>query len=170
MTMGIVVLPTTLQLPSGYGFPSTDPAAAASTTAGASATSTSTSPPADIVSISNTWDTGTFTADTGDVYRLADLLQGTAPTGQTVAGYRVALGSGSGSLWLNGAKVGDNTTFTADEFSQLTYMAGDDQSQQSIVAVAQLGTPLSNGTLSQVIDSPAIQINANVTGTRSITP
>ena len=166
--MGIVVLPTTLQLPSGYGFPSTDPAAAASTTAGASATSTSTSPPADIVSISNTWDAGTFTADTGDVYRLADLLQGTAPTGQTVAGYRVALGSGSGSLWLNGAKVGDNTTFTADEFSQLTYMAGDDQSQQSIVAVAQLGTPLSNGTLSQVIDSPAIQITANVTGTRSI--
>jgi hypothetical protein len=166
--MGIIVLPTTLQLPSGYGFPSTDPTAAGSTTAGASATPTSTSPPADIVSISNSWDAGTFTADTGDVYRLADLLQGTAPTGQTVAGYRVALGSGSGSLWLNGAKVVDNTTFTADEFSKLTYMAGDDQSKQSIVAVAQLGTRLSNGTLSHVIDSPAIQITANVTGTRSI--
>ncbi len=166
--MGIIVLPTTLQLPSGYGFPSTDPASAGSTTAGASATPTSASPPADIVSISNTWDAGTFTTDTGDVYRLADLLQGTAPTGQTVAGYRVALGSGSGSLWLNGAKVVDNTSFTADEFSKLTYMAGDDQSKQSIVAVAQLGTRLSDGTLSHVIDSPAIQITANVTGSRSI--
>ena len=71
-------------------------------------------------------------------------------------------------MWLNGAKVVDDTTFTADEFSKLTYMAGDDQSKQSIVAVAQLGTRLSDGTLSHVIDSPAIQITANVTGSRSI--
>ena len=36
------------------------------------------------------------------------------------------------------------------------------------VSPAQTGKLLPNGTLSQVIDSPAIQITANVTGTRSI--
>lgn len=34
--------------------------------------------------------------------------------------------------------------------------------------MAQLGSRLANGTLSNVTDSPAVQITANVTGTRSI--
>ncbi|MEA2742807.1 MAG: hypothetical protein QOG25_1178, partial [Acetobacteraceae bacterium] len=57
---------------------------------------------------------------------------------------------------------------TANEFAQLTYTAGEDGTQQSLVVVAQTGTRLANGSLSQVTDSQAIQISASVTGARSI--
>jgi hypothetical protein len=111
---------------------------------------------------------GNFTAIAGDIYRLGDLFKGTASTGQTVAGYRVALGGGSGQLLLNNVDVSGRTSFTADEFAHLTYTAGADQTQQSLVVVAQTGKRLANGSLSQVVDSQAVQIIASVTGTRSV--
>ena len=49
---------------------------------------------------------------TGDIYRMNDLFKGSAPTGQTIAGYRVALGAVAeghtgGDLRLNGVSVLD---------------------------------------------------------------
>ena len=111
---------------------------------------------------------GNFTAVSGEGYRLSDLFQASAPSGKKVVQYRVALGDGSGHLWLNGTDVSARTTFSASDFAKLTYTAGDDGSQQDLVVVAQTGTVLQNGTLTQVTDSTPVQIMADVTGTRSI--
>ena len=112
---------------------------------------------------------GNFTAAGGDVYRLNDLFSASAPTGQTIAGYRVVLQGSSGQLLLNGTPAPANqTSFTADEFAHLTYAAGDVGTQQNLIVAAQLGKLLANHTLTQVVDSPAVQITANVTGSRSI--
>ncbi len=112
---------------------------------------------------------GNFTAAGGDVYRLNDLFSASAPTGQTIAGYRVVLQGSDGQLLLNGKPPPANqTSFTADEFAHLTYVAGAVGTQQNLVVAAQLGKLLANNTLTQVVDSPAVQITANVTGSRSI--
>jgi hypothetical protein len=111
---------------------------------------------------------GNFTAAGGDVFRIGDLFHGSAPAGKTIAGYRLALGDGGGKLTLNGADVSGRTSFTADEFAHLSYMAGAEGSRQSLVVVAQTGTRLKNGTLTQTVDSQAVQINSDVTGSRSI--
>jgi hypothetical protein len=111
---------------------------------------------------------GNFTAVAGEAYRLDDLFGGTAPSGQTIAGYRVAVGDGSGQLLLNGQPVDGQTTFTADQFAHLTYEAGASGTQQDIVVAAQTGQRLSNGTLTQVTDSPAIQITATAAQIGSI--
>jgi acetolactate synthase regulatory subunit len=160
--MNLGVTPFTIQLPAGFNFP-----ASSSGTPGATASGASTVP-VDTVSVSSTRDTGTFTAVAGDTFRLGDLFAGSAPTGQSIAGYRVATGSGGGQLLLNNVDVSGRTSFTADEFAHLTYTAGDDGTQQSLVVVAQTGTRLANGTLSRVTDSQAVQITAAVTGSRSI--
>jgi hypothetical protein len=82
-----------------------------------------------------------------------------------------------GDLQLNGVSVLDRTSFTADEFAQLTYTTGELGSQQSLVVVAQTGTRLAVpagspagtlGALSHETDSQAVQITASVTGSRSI--
>ena len=116
---------------------------------------------------------GNFTAATGDVYRMSDLFKGRAPSGQAIAGYRVALGDVApgdtgGTLWLGDKDVSDRTSFTADEFAQLTYTAGTDGSQQNLVVVAQTGIRQADDTLIREADSQAVQITADVTGTRSI--
>jgi hypothetical protein len=160
--MDLSVLPVTVELPVGYGFP-------AGGLPNQNPAPNSPAPnPVDVVSISSALNAGSFTAVSGDTYRLGDLFKGSAPTGQTVAGYRVALGSGSGQILLNNVDVSSRTSFTADEFSHLTYTAGDDQTQQSLTVVAQTGTRLASGGLSQVTDSQAVQVTANVTGTRSV--
>jgi hypothetical protein len=111
---------------------------------------------------------GNFTAAAGDVLSLSALFKASAPTGKTVAGYRVALGGGGGKLLLNGGDVADRTSFTADEFAHLTYTTGADGSQQSLTVIAQTGTRGLDGTLNQEVDSTALQITAHVTGDRSI--
>jgi hypothetical protein len=171
--MDLSVLPFTLQIPAGYDFASSSgtPGGAPSSGASSSAATASgaASGPVDVVSIGGNGNGGSFTAVAGDIYRLADLFKGSAPAGQSVAGYRVALGgSGDGQMLLNNVAVAGRTSFTADEFAHLTYQAGADGSQQSLVVVAQTGKRLSDGTLSGVTDSQAVQIGANVTGTRSI--
>src|ERR1700722_7760185 len=169
--MELAFPPIVVQLPSGYSFPvdsSSDQGNSASTTGG-SVSSAAT--PVDTVSISNAALAGSFTAEPGDVYRLGDLFRGSAPSGQTIAAYRVALDNGSDTtarLLLNGADVSDQTTFTPDQFSDLTYEAGALGSQQSITVAAQTGTKLANGTLSQVTDSQAVQITASVGAVRSV--
>jgi hypothetical protein len=77
-------------------------------------------------------------------------------------------GDGGGQLLLDGLPVNGKTSFTAAQFAQLTYQAGADGSQQNLVVVAQTGTLQPNGTLTQVIDSPAVQITANAADTCSI--
>ncbi len=176
--MSLSILPFSLQLPAGYSFTTDNPAtqdASVSSTTPASAVATSTTPasssaPVDVISISNALVAGNFTAQAGDSYRMVGLFKAGAASGQTIAGYRVALGDGDGTggqLWLAGNNVTGQTDFTADEFAQLTYVAGTAGSG-SLTVVAQTGTRLANGTLTREIDSPAVQIAANVTGTRSI--
>ncbi len=98
-----------------------------------------------------------------------DLFRGSAPTGQAIAGYRVALSAGGGALLLNGTAT-TRTSFTAEEFLHLTYQVGQAGTQQDLVVVAQTGTRLADGSLIQEIDRPAEQITATVsaTGSRSI--
>ena len=61
-----------------------------------------------------------------------------------MAGYRVAMGSGSGTLLLDNADVPARTTFIAAEFTLLTHTAGNDQ---SLAVVAQTGKRLPSGML-----------------------
>ncbi len=120
---------------------------------------------------------GNFTAIAGDTYRMSDLFKASAPTGQTLAGFQVALGdagANGGKLQLDGQDVLTGTTsFSAEQFARLTYTTGAG-GPQNIVVVAQTGTRLPSlpdgtlGTLNREIDSPAVQITANVTGSRSI--
>ena len=85
----------------------------------------------------------------------------------------MATGDGGGKLKLNGKDiVPARTSFSAEEFAQLTYVAGT-AGPQSLVVIAQTGTRLTNadgslGALTHEIDSPAVQITADVTGSRSI--
>ncbi len=112
---------------------------------------------------------GNFSAAAGDSYRVGDLFRGGAATGQTIAGYQVALGTGGGTLLLNGTAT-DRTSFTADEFAHLVFQVGAAGTQQDLVVVAQTGIRQADGTLTREIDSPAVQITADVstTGSRSI--
>ena len=183
--MSMAVQPFFLQLPSGYSLSATSPAttgtagssanatATASSTTGSAASSTTQAAPAanpvDVVSISNALDAGGFDANAGDVYRVSDLFQGqTGAPGTSVAGYRLALGAGGGTLTLNGNDVTSQTSFTAAQFAQLTYTVGTSGSQ-SLVVAAQTGILQSNGTLTQIADSAAVQVTANVVaGARSI--
>ena len=123
--------------------------------------------PQDIVDIQASIG-GSFTADARDAFSLSSLY---SASGATIAGYKVALGDnsgGNGQLLLDGKDVTGQTSFTADQFAGLQYVAGADGSSESIEVVAQTGTRLSDGSLFNEVDSPAVQITANVTGTRSI--
>lgn len=162
------------QLPCGYqpsGRVSSSSASGSNTPSGNTASSSSGSP-TDIIDIRGI-RSGTFTAAAGDLFSLSDLYTTTAPTGSSIAGYKVALRSdqaspNDGQLLLGDKDVTGQLSFTADEFSRLHLKAGPSGSQQDLVVVAQLGTRLADGKLSNIVDSPAIQITASVTGTRSI--
>jgi hypothetical protein len=177
------ILPFSLQLPSGYslspGSSGTQATGASSSATAATAAGVKSAAPVDVISIGNSsFVAGDFTAQAGDIYRLSDLFKTTAPAGQTTAGFRVALGDvatgdGGGKLMLDGkAIVPSRTSFSAEEFAQLTYVAGT-AGPQSLVVIAQTGSRLTNadgslGALTHEIDSPAVQITADVTGRRSI--
>ena len=128
-----------------------------------------TAQPQDIVDIQSNLG-GTFTSDASDAYSLSSLYSAAAATGNVV-GYKVALGDNSGDngqLWLNNQDVTGQTSFTADQFSQLQYIAGASETSESIVVVAQSGTLAADGTISSEVDSSAVQVTDSVTGTRSI--
>ena len=175
MALSSVPLPFYGQVPSGYQpsgqVSSSSVPASASSSSGKPASSAG-SNPADIVDIRSN-RSGTFTTAAGDLFSLSDLYTATTPTGSNVAGYKVALRSdqatpNGGQLLLGDKDVTGQLSFTADEFTRLHFKAGPNGTQQDLVVVAQLGNRQSDGKLSNVIDSPAVQITANVTGTRSI--
>ena len=113
---------------------------------------------------------GNLTATASDSFSVGKLFTGTAPKNGSIAGYQVALrqDGGSGHLLLDGADVSTKKSFTADEFSRLQYVAGGPGSTDDLVAVAQSGQRQTDGTILNEIDSPAIQLTTNVTGSRSI--
>lgn len=168
------LLPFYGQYPAGYA-PPTGAGTSASTSSGSTSSAASANPnnPVDIVDIRSTLSAGGFTAAAGDLFALRDLYKGTAPAGGGIAGYKVAVRSdqaspNDGRLLLGNVDVTDRTDFTADEFSQLHFVAGPSGSRQDLVVVARTGTRGADGTLSGITDSPAVQITASVTGTRSI--
>ncbi len=162
------LLPSYVQYPFGYSSGVTaDSSSASATTA---STSTASSDPVDIVDIRSRL-TGTFTAAASDKFSVSDLFTGTAAKGGSIAGYKVALRAdqtGGGQLELDGTDVTSQHSFTADQFSRLHFIAGPSGSSQDLVVVAQSGKRLADGTLANEVDSPAVQITASVTGTRSI--
>jgi len=177
MALSPVLLPFYGQFAAGYKPASNAPVSSLSTANGASASANvslaTSSNPIDVVDIRSSVRSGTFTAAAGDLFSLGDLYTATAPSGSTVAGYKVALRRDAevpddGQLLIGDKDVTSQLSFTADEFSRLHFKAGHAGSQQDLVVVAQLGTRLAGGVLSNVIDSPAVQITASVTGTRSI--
>ena len=175
MALSSVPLPFYGQLPYGYppsGQISSSSAGGASSSSAGKPAPASSGSPTDIIDIRSS-RSGTFTAAADDLFSLSDLYTATAPTGSSIAGYKVALcsdqdPSNGGQLLLGDTDVTGQLSFTADEFSRLHFKAGPSGSQQDLVVVAQLGTRLADGTLSNVVDNPAVQITASVTGTRSI--
>ena len=173
MALSSVPLPFYGQLPYGYqpsGQVSSGSAGSANSSSSKTA-SASSGNPTDIVDIRSS--RSGFTAAAGDLFSLGDLCAATAPAGSSIAGYKVAIRSDQappdgGQLLLGDKDVTGQLSFTADEFSRLHFKTGPSGSQQDLVVVAQLGTRLADGTLSNAVDSPATQITANVTGTRSI--
>jgi len=160
------LLPVFGQFPAGY----TSPMGGGGTPSAASAASGGSG---DIVDIRSSLAIGAFTAASGDMFALRDLYAATAPAGSSIAGYKVALrgdqaSPDGGRLMLGDVDVTDRTDFTADEFSQLHFVAGASGSTQDLVVVARTGTRGKDGALSGITDSPAVQITASVTGTRSI--
>jgi hypothetical protein len=160
------LLPFFGQFPAGY----TSPSGGGGTSGAASAASSGSG---DIVDIRSSLSIGAFTASAGDMFALRDLYQATAPPGGSIAAYKVALRSdqappNDGRLMLGDVDVTDRTDFTAEEFNQLHFVAGPSGSKQDLVVAAQTGTRGKDGTLSGITDSPAVQITASVTGTRSI--
>ena len=119
--MSLDIVPFTVQLPSGYSLSAAGSGTQATTATGSSSSDATSkggsstakaSDPIDVVSISNAATAGMFTAVTGDIYRMSELFKASAPTGQTIAGYRVALGAVpdgvlGGKLRLNGDPVTD---------------------------------------------------------------
>ncbi|MCR0984796.1 hypothetical protein [Roseomonas populi] len=113
---------------------------------------------------------GDFTAAAGDLFSmntLFDTAGGVFDAGMT---YRVAMredvaGTGAGArLLLNGEEVTGRTEFTGAEFSALLFQVGPAGSAQDLLVVARR----SDAATRLVIDSPALEITARSTGTRSI--
>ena len=136
-------------------------------------TSANAAGPIDVVDLRNAQQSGGFTASAGDKFALSSLYTSTAPAGSVVQNYKVALRSDqaapyAGQLLLAGVDVSSRQSFSPYEFSQLSFVAGPLGSKQDLLVVAQTGTLANDDTLTNPVDSPAVQITASVTGTRSI--
>jgi uncharacterized protein YunC (DUF1805 family) len=166
--MSLSIQPFSLQLPAGYGFPTGDAASQGAAATVTIAATGAASQPADVVSIRNAVEAGSFTAASGDLFSLSALLQGQAGKSSTIVGYLVALGSGGGLLQLDGKDVSARSSFSADEFARLVYKADLLGTQQNLLVVAQSGTLRSDGSIGQEVDSAAVEMTASVTGIRSI--
>ncbi|HEY8613529.1 MAG TPA: hypothetical protein VIL69_19870, partial [Roseomonas sp.] len=112
---------------------------------------------------------GDFTAAAGDLFSMNTLFDtkgGIFDAGMT---YRVAMrddpsGSAGGRLTLNGAEVTGRTEFTGAEFAALLFQAGPEGSAQDLLVVARR----TDSATGLITDSPAMEITARATGTRSI--
>ncbi len=95
MALSSVPLPFYGQLPYGYqpsGQVSSSSAGGASSSSAGKPAPASSGSPTDIIDIRSS-RSGTFTAAADDLFSLGDLYTPTAPTGSSIAGYKVALRS-----------------------------------------------------------------------------
>ncbi|MFH5926011.1 hypothetical protein [Roseomonas xinghualingensis] len=110
---------------------------------------------------------GNITLKAGDSLALHDLFSAGAET----ALYRVALRDDASvpgaRLMLEGEDVTHRIDFTPEEFINLQFMAGPDGSAADLLVVARAGTKDEAGVWRHIVDSPATQITAAVTGARS---
>jgi hypothetical protein len=115
--------------------------------------------------------TGNITLKAGDSVALHDLFT-TGSGGAEAALYRVALrddpDAPGARLMLNGEDVTHRVDFTPEEFTNLQFVAGPDGSAADLLVVARAGTKDETGGWRNVVDSPAMQITASITGARSV--
>lgn len=118
--------------------------------------------------------TGNFTLGGNQAVTLSDLFQaapGITSAANAITSYKVAIGGtvSQGTLYLNGVAVAGaglgagklaRTSFTPDEFAQLSYQSGAVGSNDSLI-VAAVAT---DANTNYQVWSPAIEINANVNG------
>ncbi len=98
---------------------------------------------------------GNFSGHATDQYRLAGLFNATPASSQSITGFQVAL-RGAGQLLLNGTAVlSTQTSFTPDQFQQLTFAAGAGPSD--LLVSAQSGTASSRAVqITNSIGDPSI--------------
>jgi hypothetical protein len=110
---------------------------------------------------------GNVTLKAGDALALHDLFS----AGAEAALYRVALRDDAAApgarLMLEGEDVTHRIDFTPEEFNSLQFVAGPDGSAAELLVVARAGTKDEAGAWRNIVDSPAVQITAAVTGARS---
>jgi hypothetical protein len=171
-TLTAATLPFFANLPSGYGAASASSigANAPQSTTGSTGTASASQ---DVLDIRVPLPGGTFTAEAGDSLSLSELYDAGPNAWSNVASYRVALRDdpatpGGGRLLLRGVDVTDRTDFTPAEFNELQFIAGPDGARSDLVVVARSGKPDGQGGLTSIVDSPAVQITASTTGTRSL--
>jgi hypothetical protein len=157
-------LPFSVNYPQGFK-PSQESALAFGTTAPST-------PAGDTIDIRVPLPGGSFTAEAGDMLSLRHLYSAGGQAYSDSMRYRVALrdnpaGPGGGRLMLDDQDVTDRIEFSAMEFARLQFIAGADGAETDLV-VARSGTPDGAGGLRNFVDSQAVQVTAQVTGTRSI--
>ncbi|MEN0074503.1 MAG: hypothetical protein AAGC69_08970 [Paracraurococcus sp.] len=181
-SIGAAMLPFFASLPAGYGIAAATASgqeagraqsASSASSAKAGATSGSVTAPRDVLDVRVPLPGGTFTTEAGDSLGLRDLFDAGDNAYDTIARYRVALRDdpstpGGGRLMLRGEDVTDRIDFTPAEFNELQFVAGPDGARTDLVVVARQGKSDGKGGLIGIVDSPAVQITASTTGTRSI--
>ncbi|MBV8167880.1 MAG: hypothetical protein JO021_13885 [Alphaproteobacteria bacterium] len=114
--------------------------------------------PLDSIHLSQIQTAGSFTAEGADSYRVADLFKITQAKDAPLTSVSVAI-RGPGTLTLDGVDVTNQLTFTEDEFKNLVMTVGANVGDETDIVMAASTTSGS---------SPAMEIDAQVTGTRSI--
>src|SRR5260221_373537 len=127
----------------------------------ASASDPTTSNPnlVDTIHLSPIQQGGEFTTGVGDSYHLADLFKiQEAASGAAITSVDIGL-RGAGTLTLDGVDVTTQLSFSRDQFNRVIFNAGTSIGDSTDIVVAASPTRGS---------SPALEISAEVTGTRSI--
>ena len=124
--------------------------------------------PAAIIDVRTPLPGAAITAEAGDNFALRDLFSAGLEAPGVRMRYRVALRAdpatpAGGRLLLNGLDVSDRVDFTPDEFRGLRFEAGPQGSRTDLLVVARR-----LGPGGQVTDSPAVQVTATTTGSRSL--
>ena len=114
--------------------------------------------PIDSIHLSQIQAAGSFTAEAADSYRVADLFKITQAKDAPLTSVNVAI-RGPGTLTIDGVDVTNQLTFTEDEFKHLVMTVGANVGDETDIVLAASTTAGS---------SPAVEIDAQVTGTRSI--
>ena len=153
-TIGATPLPAYVSLPPGV-------------TANAGSNGSAPSPAA-IIDVRTPLPGAAITAEAGDHFALWDLFSAGREAWGVTMQYRVALradpGTPSGGrLLLDGSDVSDRMDFTRDEFLRLRFEAGAQGSRTDLLVVARRV-----GSGGAVTDSPAVQVTATTTGSRSL--